>query len=103
MTDPAAAWRDVLIRTTLQAAVPLRIADLGHLTIADRGHLVRQIDTLKLHADDDMFGGRHTAEGVRNLISGLALLAYAEGGVTFAGMHWCTDHAHCIETGWKAA
>ena len=103
MTDPAAAWRDVLIRTTLQAAVPLRIAELGHLTSADRGHLVRQIDTHKLHADDAMFGGRHTGDGMRNNITALALLAYADGGVDFAGLHWCTDHAHCIETGWKAA
>lgn len=26
----------------------------------------------------------------------LAIAAYQPGGITFAGLHWCTDHAACL-------
>ena len=29
------------------------------------------------------------------LARGLACAAYQPGGVTFAGLHWCADHAEC--------
>lgn len=98
----AYSWADAsganlpLLRTTLQAAVPLRIAELAHLAPEDIQRKADSIDTHELHADDAMFAGRHAAEGVRNLITALALLAHAEGGVDFMGDHWCTDHARCL-------
>ena len=89
-TNPA------LLRTTLQAAVPLRVAELSHLDPEDIRRAADRIDTHDLHADDAVFAGRYAAEGTRNLITALALLAHAEGGVDFMGDHWCTDHAHCV-------
>lgn len=34
-------------------------------------------------------------EVFNHLARGLAVLAFQPGGVTFAGMHWCADHAEC--------
>jgi hypothetical protein len=42
------------------------------------------------------FRANGTAASTAALISGLAATALvADGGVTFAGHHWCRDHAHC--------
>ena len=94
--DPT-AWRQSAIRTTLQAAVPLRIHELAQWDAEARARLLDAIDTHELHADDAMFGGTHTAKGMRNIITALALLAFAAGGVTFDGLHFCTNHAHCLD------
>ncbi len=41
----------------------------------------------------DVYGAwRDDAEGAR---AGWATLARAPGGVSFHGIHWCTDHAVC--------
>ena len=97
------AWRNAVITETLGIAVPLRIHELAQLAPDARERLRASIDPHDLHADDAMFGGTHAAEGVRNIITTLALLAHAEGGVDFAGLHFCTDHTNCIKTGWKAS
>ncbi|SEM82464.1 hypothetical protein [Streptacidiphilus jiangxiensis] len=48
------------------------------------------------HGDDLQFGGRHAAATAASLARGLALLAGAPGGVTFAGVHACLeDHEGC--------
>ena len=100
--DPA-EMRRALTHTTLQAAVPLRIHELSQHSEAERERLRSSMDAHDLHADDAMFAGTHAGTGMRNIITALALLAFAEGGVDFDGLHFCTTHAHCIETGWKAA
>lgn len=88
-----------IVRATLQLAVPLERARYAELSEGEREALAARIDTHDLHADDAMFAGTHAAEGMANIIRGLALLSFAPGGVTFAGLHWCPDHAACIEAG----
>ena len=95
--DPA-ELRRTLIHTTLQAAVPLRIAELAQHSPEDRERLRASMDAHDFHADDAMFAGTHAAEGVRNIITALALLAFAEGGVNFDGLHFCADHSRCFNT-----
>lgn len=92
-----ASWRDAAMKYTLQAAVPLRIHELSQWDTEDRARLLANIDTHELHADDAMFNGKYAAEGMRNIITALALLAFAAGGVTFHGLHFCTNHAHCLD------
>ena len=93
---------DLLI--ALEAAVPLHIllmrgwsekrrmndAHWAAGVIAERGDVLQ-------------YGGKRgaAADAFNALAKGLAVAAYAPGGVTFAGQHWCTDHAVC--TGEKAA
>lgn len=80
----------------LQMAVPLEMDRLRHLpddVIARIGR--EQITAIAERADVTMFGGAGrgaTAELVRALA---ALALTAEGGVTFDGLHWCTDHTAC--------
>ena len=97
MSDPA-ELRRALIHTTLQAAVPLRIHELSQHTAEERERLLDTIDAHELHADDAMFAGTHAGEGMRNIITALALLAFAEGGVNFHGLHFCSDHTRCFTT-----
>lgn len=101
--DPIATWHNAALNATLQMAVPLRIHELAQHAPDERARLLASIDTHELHGDDMMFGGLHAGDGIRSMITGLALLAFAPGGVDFAGLHFCTNHGHCIETGWKAA
>lgn len=77
----------------LTTAVPLRILEL-------RGLPARQLLAMReqvQHADEILYGGRHAGADTGRLITNLAILALtAEGGVTVAGMHWCTvAHEGC--------
>ena len=94
---PSGNPREALLKETLRLGVPLEMQKLAGLPAEAIGRMAAKIDTHDLHGDDALFGGPHAREGVANLIRALALLAHAEGGVTFAGLHWCTDHAHCVE------
>lgn len=82
-----------LLADTLQMAVPLRIAELRAAPPDQLLAMARQIQ----HGDDVLYGGTHTAADTGALITTLAVLALtAEGGVDFAGMHWCTvEHDVC--------
>lgn len=88
-----------IVKATLQLAVPLERSRYAELSEGEREALTARIDTHDLHADDALFAGTHAAEGMANIIRALALLSFAPGGVTFAGLHWCPDHAACIEAG----
>lgn len=89
--------RRALLLTTLQAAVPLHIAEVDDNRW---GHLARQFTahglahTVAGHGDDLMYGGKHCAETFNALARGLALLAYQPGGVAFQGLHWCVGSGH---------
>lgn len=50
---------------------------------------------LGTHGDNMLYGGRHAGETFTALAYSLAHLAQQPGGVTFAGIHWCADHAVC--------
>lgn len=78
-----------LLRVSLQAAVPLWIADVRDWEPERRVEAARGCaDVIAAHGDDLQFGGRHTADAFNSLARGLACCAYQPGGVTFLGDHW---------------
>lgn len=95
----AADPRSAMLLDTLALAVPLQIRELARLTHDQRAETAeRCAQVVAEHGDDLMFGSRRkgeTAHVFNALATGLALAAYQPGGVTFAGQHWCTDHARC--------
>ena len=89
--------RDDLLRTHLAAMVPLRIRELREATPEQLTYQAgRYRSTEDWHDSGAFSAGAADREAVARLTSTLAALAYAEGGVDFFGMHWCTDHAHCL-------
>ena len=101
-SDPD-AWRRSALRIHLQAVVPLRMAELAgvdHQTLLDEmERLWPRTDGLRdpwvRHADAMQYSG---GGGLRQLVTGLAVAALvSDGGVTFDGMHWCANHARCLE------
>ena len=90
---------NVALTATLQLAVPLWIAQLQQLAGDTRHEQARAwaeaaIDPVCSRADILLYrGGKkgQAAEVFNHLARGLAALAHAPGGVTFAGLHWCTD------------
>lgn len=86
-----------LLAASLQLAVPMHLwelADLDPDRIRDLAPDCAQ--TIAEHGDDLQYGGPACAKTFNALARGLALLAHCPGGVTFAGLHWCTTaHPHC--------
>lgn len=87
----------VLLGAALEAAVALRIAQLRRLDEAafarsfDRAVLERLAQTVAEHGDDLLFRSRQRGASARvfNAVAdGIALLAFAPGGVTLLGQHW---------------
>lgn len=98
------AVRDLaLLRTHLAMAVPLERTRLAQGTEEQRAAQLASLDTHELHADDVLYAGRYAAEGIGNLVLALALLSFAPGGVTYAGLHWCPDHDACLAAEREAA
>lgn len=96
--------KDALLRTHLQAAVPLRILELRDATPEQLDFQARRYAAGDdWHDDGTLAAGAGDRETIARLTSTLAALAVAEGGVTFHGLHFCTDHDHCIKSGWRAA
>jgi hypothetical protein len=78
-----------LLRTTLQAAVPLWMHSVRTWSFERRGHeAAKCADVIAAHGDDLMFGGKHTSETFNKLALGIACAAYQPGGITFMGDHW---------------
>lgn len=92
------AQHDTLV-IALEAAVPLHIIEMGRLTPEQRQRVaLRSAGEVASRGDILQFrGGKRgeTAAVFNHLARGLACLAFQPGGVTFAGHHWCTDHAVC--------
>lgn len=90
-----------ILRETVALGVSLARLDLAAMTPDQQSAAIAQarIEEGRWHADDAMFGGPHAAAGIASLIRTLAVLSLAEGGVTWQGMHWCPDHAHCVAVG----
>lgn len=83
----------------LEAAVPLHIIELRNWTPQQRQNYASEAATV-IGSQGDILqygGGRRgeVANVFNHLARGLAAAAYLPGGVTFAGAHWCTDHAVC--------
>lgn len=99
MDNPA---HDTLL-IALNAAVPLWMLELERMTPEIR-ELDRQMwarrsaDAIAANGDVLMYGSKRQGEAAKAfnaLAQGLAAAAYQPGGVTFAGRHWCVDHAAC--------
>lgn len=81
----------------LTLAVPLEIQRLSHLELDQIAGVARaSAQTVTEKGDIIQWKAPGAAAATAALIRGLAALAYAPGGVTFMGWHWCTDHAECL-------
>jgi hypothetical protein len=104
------ASHPVLIET-LRLAVPLWMDQLHHLHQSARDRKIRTwaadaADAVAHRGDTLQFGGKkgEAAQVFNHLARGLAAAAHQPGGITFAGEHWCTDHAACEDAAaWAAA
>lgn len=99
MTAPVT--RDEHLLIALEAAVPLRILDMRDWTPETRiNEAVFAMNAIDARGDVLQYGGGKrgdVAHAFKWLATGLAAAAYQPGGVTFAGRHWCTDHAACVD------
>lgn len=83
----------------LEFAVPLEMQRKAHLD----GETLRRLasedaEAIGARGDVIQYLAKGTAPATAALIRVLACLALAtEGGVTFAGHHWCRDHAQCVK------
>jgi hypothetical protein len=96
--DPAEALTRHPALGLLAVAVPMHIAELRALTTDQRLGIARECgQVIAEHGDDLMFRSKpgRPAAAFNNLARGLAAAAYQPGGITFAGMHFCTDHGAC--------
>ncbi|GAA3032617.1 hypothetical protein FHS39_002539 [Streptomyces olivoverticillatus] len=80
-----------LLMAALGAAVPLHMMKLRRLSSPQCAAIARQcVETIGFQGDALQYGGKGCAEAFNALARGLAALALtADGGVTFAGTHWC--------------
>lgn len=94
MSDYLQQVRDTLV-VMLADAVPLHINELRDQTPAERVRIAHdQVDVISGHSDHLMYSEKQSADVLTALAVGLACLAYAPGGVTFAGLHWCVECGH---------
>jgi hypothetical protein len=92
-------WQDNGITWTLHVAVPQLIDQLRALDEPRRNRVIREWAdecSAVFYPDTDvlMYGGGQpgqVASVMGYLARGIAALAWAGGGVTFAGQHWCAE------------
>lgn len=88
-----------LLATTLQALVPLRMAELrfgyGRGQLAELGRA--QTDVIGSCGDSLLYRTEDTSRAFKALLTGIACAALlADGGITVLGLHWCDqDDASC--------
>jgi hypothetical protein len=90
---PANAQDFPLLATTLEVAVPLRIAEYRAQGATHIHEDVRRqlVEMIAAHGDDIIYKSKKpggTADAFNALARALALLSFAPGGVTFLGIHW---------------
>lgn len=103
--------QDIVLIETLRLAVPMWADDLRRMSPDDRQLHIRAwasdaVDQVASRGDTLQFGGKRGAAAnvFNHLARGLAALSFQPGGVTFAGEHWCVDHADCeAADAWAAA
>jgi len=82
----------------LMVAVPMMIPRVRAMGFDERAELGRQVSQhIAEHGDALMFKSKPgaSAKSFEMLAAGLAIGALQPGGVTFAGLHFCDDHAAC--------
>jgi len=99
--EPARHGMDANLACALQVAVPLRIHEIRDWTPEWRSNdaaWVMELMRAGAAGDELLYGSREgrPAASFAALTRGLAALAFVEGGVDFAGLHWCTEeHIEC--------
>lgn len=87
-----------LLLTSLEIAVPLRIAELRLMPKDEIEELRAQsAGLIAAHGDDILYKGSRegdTAKAFNALATSLAILSFAPGGVSFASSHWDASAAH---------
>jgi hypothetical protein len=83
-----------LLRTSLEAAVPLWVLRVRSYTIAERDERLQYCgQMIAEHGDDILFRSKKkggTAAAFNALAEGIAILSFAPGGVNVFGGHWET-------------
>lgn len=85
------------LATVLDALVPMSILGMAGMTHTDRMAMA-DVDAVTGHADVLIAGGRSEpgVDPMAALVRGIAVCAYAPGGVTIFGRHWCASaHEGC--------
>jgi len=81
-----------LLAVSLECAVPLRILEHRKTDPEERIKRARELaNVVASHGDDILYRSKRRGESAaafNALAEGIALLAYAPGGVTFLGAHW---------------
>lgn len=91
MTAAPELARNATLVESLWFAVPFHIAEVRHReTRWLVGEAKRMATVVASHGDDLQYGGKHCAEAFNAFARSLACAALvADGGVSFAGLHWC--------------
>lgn len=85
-----------VLRVSLEAAVPLEIANVRCWSDRERLHAAKSAaDVIGSKGDVLQYGGKGCAAAFAALARGLAIGAYMPGGITFAGLHWCAAGCDC--------
>ncbi|WDZ87203.1 hypothetical protein [Micromonospora cathayae] len=103
MDQATALERDDALTIGLEAAVQLHMLTLRHMHPDLRDDLLARWAAEagpEIGSKGDILQFRSSKRGetaavFNHLARGLTALAHQPGGVTFAGMHWCTDHQQC--------
>ena len=95
---PPADFNSELLDVALQAAVPLRIRELRKQplsSVLNQKRLKELGDVIAYRGDNIMFGSKKAGQAedaFNKLAEALARLAFAQGGVTFNGVHYEAAH-----------
>lgn len=102
MTTPPKPTNDTILGEVLLLAVPLWMDQLSRLPESVRDRRIQTwadqaADAVAYRGDALRFGGKRgePAEVFNHLARGLAACAFQPGGISFRGVHWCTDHVTC--------
>ena len=90
-----------LLRTSLEAGVPLLIAELRTLPEPERtarmlGWARDGAQQIAHKGDLLQFGGKGTGAAWSAMARGIAAASFAPGGITVFGAHFCADHDQCL-------
>lgn len=89
-----------LLPIFLQAAVPIRIAELKKMTLEQFDEYVNErryllVEIIGSKGDNILYRSKkpgETAAAVNDFAEAVAILAFAEGGVTIFGLHFEAKH-----------
>lgn len=93
--SPDRSAPSTVMTIALEAAVPLYIGDLARQPWQEVERIAHEsADVIAAKGDDLQFGGRKGSAAIafNALARGLAALAFCQGGVKFAGLHFAATH-----------